>query len=419
MPKIAKALAVELKGKSIATRQTGFILLRELVDCLHGGLENSISLFIKPIESSLSASTSATSGRAGTNSNLKIETLLFLRSLFRNHAPEIFRPHLSKLVPPVLAAAGDKFYKIVSEALLVFIELIKVLRPISSDGQDFTVHPVADKSHSKYLDDIYAVTMSKLETSDVDWEVKERAITCLGIFLSQAGDLLPKDQVKKVALPLLVDRLKNELTRLTAVKIIKFITESPLVNAKSNAIDLTPVLKELVSEIASYLRKSHRLLRQASLSTLESLIVVYGKNIEPETYPAILNEVKLLLIDSDFNIIPMAMSTMVQIVHIGSTSNPTIMEDVRKEVIPMLVKLIREQPYLLSNGQALENLLKTWRCFVRAGGSVVFKESIALLTHDIESGDKLVSFLLRLAAYILTICTRRILSLRNLYRRLL
>jgi cullin-associated NEDD8-dissociated protein 1 len=48
-------------------------------------------------------------------------------------------------------------------------------------------------------------------------EVKECAISCMGLVISILGDHLKKEL--GTCLPLLLDRLRNEITRLTAVKV--------------------------------------------------------------------------------------------------------------------------------------------------------------------------------------------------------
>ena len=61
----------------------------------------------------------------------------------------------------------------------------------------------------------------------------------------------------------LLERLRNEITRLTAVKAFASIAQSPL------SLDLSPVLEPLLAELTGFLRKANRVLRQASLSALE------------------------------------------------------------------------------------------------------------------------------------------------------
>lgn len=61
----------------------------------------------------------------------------------------------------------------------------------------------------------------------------------------------------------LLERLRNETTRLTAVKGWGTLAGSPLVPS------LDAALQPLVSELTSFLRKANRLLRQAALATTE------------------------------------------------------------------------------------------------------------------------------------------------------
>lgn len=64
---------------------------------------------------------------------------------------------------------------------------------------------------------IYECCFVRLKTSDIDQEVKERAISCMGRIVAHLGDCLKPELPN--CLPILRDRLKNEITRLTAVKV--------------------------------------------------------------------------------------------------------------------------------------------------------------------------------------------------------
>ncbi len=64
---------------------------------------------------------------------MKIDTLSFINILLSNHSPCVFHAHISVLVPPVVTAVGDPFYKITSEALLVTQQLVKVIRPLGKN----------------------------------------------------------------------------------------------------------------------------------------------------------------------------------------------------------------------------------------------------------------------------------------------
>lgn len=66
----------------------------------------------------------------------------------------------------------DSFYKIASDALLVSQQLAKILKSgINSSGNQAAYMP--------YVSDLYTTTLIRLKQTDIDQEVKERAINCM------------------------------------------------------------------------------------------------------------------------------------------------------------------------------------------------------------------------------------------------
>jgi hypothetical protein len=157
IPALVKALHRQMREKSIKTRQGCFALLTNLITVLPGALTEHMAALIPGIQFSLSDRNSS--------SNMKIDTLTFIQHLLGSPttasqgnmtgfsrtrqlmAPvpvvpsEVFMPHASVLVPTVMNAVDDQFYKIASEALLVLETIVRVLRPLESgevkpdDGQ--------------------------------------------------------------------------------------------------------------------------------------------------------------------------------------------------------------------------------------------------------------------------------------------
>ena len=124
-----------------------------------------IILFFSGIQFSL--------GDKQSSSNMKIDTLSFIQHLLNNQGqlPSVFHPHAPVLVPAIITAVSDPFYKISSEALLVLESLVKVVRPLGSEKMNFDFRP--------YTDNIYQCCFVRLKASDIDQEVKERAISCM------------------------------------------------------------------------------------------------------------------------------------------------------------------------------------------------------------------------------------------------
>uniref|UniRef100_A0A9J7Y464 Cullin-associated and neddylation-dissociated 1 n=1 Tax=Cyprinus carpio carpio TaxID=630221 RepID=A0A9J7Y464_CYPCA len=247
---IVKALHKQMKEKSVKTRQCCFNMLTELVNVLPGALAQHIPVLIPGIIFSLNDKSSS--------SNLKIDALSCLYVILCNHQPQVFHPHVQAIVPPVVACVGDPFYKITSEALLVTQQLVKVIRPLDqTDAFDA----------SPYIADLFACTIKRLKAADIDQEVKERAISCTGQIICNLGDSLGADLPG--TLHIFLERLKNEITRLTTVKALTLIAGSPL------KINLRPILGEAVPILASFLRKNQRALKLSTLAALDILVKNY------------------------------------------------------------------------------------------------------------------------------------------------
>jgi hypothetical protein len=69
---------------------------------------------------------------------------------------------------PVIKCVQDSFYKISSDALLVSQQLARILKSALN----------ANLECLQYVNDLYAATLARLKQTDIDQEVKERAIVC-------------------------------------------------------------------------------------------------------------------------------------------------------------------------------------------------------------------------------------------------
>lgn len=97
---------------------------------------------------------------------MKIDTLQFVHTVLVHHPPEVAHAHIAALLPSLLTAVSDPFYKITSEALLVLQQLVFLFRSINfffiflnltfSEGTSYApvgysyylrLHPI----HSTYL----------------------------------------------------------------------------------------------------------------------------------------------------------------------------------------------------------------------------------------------------------------------------
>lgn len=324
VPKIVRSINKQLREKSVKTKVGAFSVLKELVVVLPDCLSDHIGSLIPGIEKALCDKSST--------SNLKIEALIFTRLVMASHTPSVFHPHIKSISGPIISAVGERYYKVTAEALRVCGELVRVVRPNIKEF-DFDFKP--------YVHPIYNAIMARLTNQDQDQEVKECAITCMGLAVSTFGDLL--GTLLPACLPVLVDRMGNEITRLTAVKAFAVIAASPL------HLDLTCVLEHVITELTAFLRKANRALRQATLGTLNTLIVAYGDKIGASAYEIIIVELSTLISDSDLHMTALALELCCTLMA-DRRSSPNVGSTVRNRVLPQALALVRSS---LLQGQAL------------------------------------------------------------------
>uniref|UniRef100_A0A3Q3GEU9 Cullin-associated and neddylation-dissociated 1 n=1 Tax=Kryptolebias marmoratus TaxID=37003 RepID=A0A3Q3GEU9_KRYMA len=327
VPMIVKALHKQLKEKSVKTRQCCFNMLTELVNVLPGALTQHIPVLIPGIIFSLNDKSSS--------SNLKIDALACLHVIMVTHPAHAFHAHVPALVPPVVACVGDPFYKITSEALLVTQQLVKVGLEPGSDSFD----------PSPYINDLFTCTIKRLKAADIDQEVKERAISCMGQIICNLGDRLPNELAG--TLLIFLERLKNEITRLTTVKALTLIAGSPL------KIDLRPVLPDAVPILASFLRKNQRALKLCTLAALDILSAV-----TPVMVDTVLAELSPLISESDMHVSQMALSFLSTL----AVTHPSSLGQLSGgNILQQLIALVRSP---LLQGGALAAMLDFYQALV-------------------------------------------------------
>uniref|UniRef100_A0AAX7USI8 TATA-binding protein interacting (TIP20) domain-containing protein n=1 Tax=Astatotilapia calliptera TaxID=8154 RepID=A0AAX7USI8_ASTCA len=368
VPATVKALHRQLKEKSIKFRQGCFCLLTELAHTVPGALEEHIPALIPGIVFSLTDKS--------TLSTMRIDALSFFNVLLLSHPPQAFQPHMQVLLPPVIACIEDTFYKITSEALLVIQHLVKVMRPQGQAG-GFDPKP--------FVKEVFSVTMKRLKATDIDQEVKERAISCMGHIVCHLGDHL-RAEVQAV-LAIFLERLKNEITRLTAVRTITLIAASPL------KIDMSPILPEALSVLGSFLRKNQRALKLGTLACLTALVTHHAASIKPAALEPVLSELPTLVDESDMHV------SQVQALNRTSTYqhkyytrdyNPLLSSPLLSSPLlssPLLSSPLLSSPLLSSPlSQLLKSLMEPFhRSQSSADGSIVHRQSYHSVAHCVAA----------------------------------
>ena len=208
--KVMKAVQKQLKDKSFKTKERCLELLRELILVLDGGLASYLPALITNLQKCVEKS---------AKTSLKVEALTLLALIIEKHPGADLRQHVKLLGPSVLACVSDSNYKISAVALRVCARLCMAKfdsgRLLQQAGADSMVP------------DMYNATFGRLSSQDQDLEVKEAAIITMGKMVACLGDLLGPQRLS-ACLPVMLDRLKNETTRVTTLKVLSDIAKSEL-----------------------------------------------------------------------------------------------------------------------------------------------------------------------------------------------
>ncbi|KAM7401565.1 hypothetical protein PAMP_016872 [Pampus punctatissimus] len=232
-----------------------------------------------------------------TSSTMRIDALSFFHVLLLSHPPQAFQPHMQLLLPPVVACVEDTFYKITSEALLVTQQLVRVMRPLEQTG-GFDPKP--------FVREVFSATLKRLKATDIDQEVKERAISCMGHMVCHLGDYLGAEL--KGVLAIFLERLKNEITRLTAVRTITLIAASQL----------------------------KRALKLATMACLTALVTHHAASIKPAALEPVLSELPALVDESDMHVSQVSVTLLTCV----SKACPSSLAKISSSVLPGVFRLV-------------------------------------------------------------------------------
>lgn len=305
-PSIVKNSTKQLKAKTIPTKQAIISLLDDLVSVLRGGLADHfgtlISLIldaVKPAGSSHTTSSLATGGgtASATPSSLRVAALKLISDISKTHSSAVLQPYLTQIVNGVMSAAHDKFYKISSEGIRTSEELVKAITPPRSRGSAL--------KYKGELEKLYTVIMDRASANDADAEVRQRAIHGLGVLISRtsAADseaLVSKDK-REAALTVLRERLKNETTRLAAVRAVDNVTAFANISGQLDKL----WIQDVALELAAQLRKANRPLRGSSIAALKHLVLCKAAEgqLEPSTVKGIVSALMPTIMNADAHLL--------------------------------------------------------------------------------------------------------------------
>lgn len=377
-PSIVRGLTKLLKGKLIPTKQASISLLDDLVLVQRGGLSAHLGQLIdvvidavKPSSgSSALSSTASVGGQASaTVTTLRVAALRLISDIARTHSSATLRPHLSKIVAVVVTAANDRFYKLSAEAIRTAEEVTKMITPPRSQSSLQDYQPELLK--------LYNVVMERTASIDADLEVRQRAIHALGTLLARtsnkAGVTLLTDAMRRAAFDQLVERLKNETTRMAAVKAVDNVAAF----ADSSVKPAPAWVREVALELSAQLRKANRSIRGASAQALKHLVLSPATkgSFDPPTIKGIVEALVPVVVSNDSHLLGPAVVVLAELISV----TPDLV--VTPQVIAALCEVIKTSVA----GSILDAIL----VFVNnAGQAGMARPLMASLLHDVSvSGD--------------------------------
>ncbi|KAL3423752.1 TATA-binding protein interacting [Phlyctema vagabunda] len=312
-PAIIKVTTKLLKSSSVPTKQSLIGLLNDMIAVQNGGLSDYLGQLVDPITDALKSASTITSstsavGASATTTTLRVAALRLIGDISKTHSSATIQAYLSKILPAVVSAVNDKYYKISAEAIATVEQFIKALTPPRSKS--------LDQGRSADLHKLFEVIVDRVAATDADVEVRQRAIHALGILLartaSSEGASLLSSSDRTLALEMLNDRLKNETTRIAAVRAID--TVAALTTGKGQ---LQPKwICEVSIELSAQLRKANRSLRGASLGALKNLVISPSARnaLDVETIQGLATALLPLLTASDLHLLGPALLVLAALV---------------------------------------------------------------------------------------------------------
>lgn len=354
-PQIMRSIKKELTSRSLKTRIKAMALLRDCVSTMPTVMTPLTGKVIPDVEHGMADSATA----------MKTESLLLLRGVVRGGGAEALMDHIGTLIPKVLAAADDRYYKVTAECLRFCGDAL------ISFGKGT---PECKTKILTLVPRIHDAALARATAQDQDSEVKEAALRCLGASVSFFGSELGPQRLSEIA-TVLCDRLGNEVTRLPTVRALHAIAISEAAEV------LIPVLGEVTMTVGGFLRKNNASLRAASLELLCASPV-----LPPEGDAQLLANVSELVTDSDLRLTCMALQLAVRLV--GARSDDVVGEVAKQDSVYSRALALAASPLL--QGRSVDALIVLFRKLAEANTAPLtvefMLENLMSLASSLDSG---------------------------------
>jgi len=235
--------------------------------------------------------------RDASSKTIRLDALSLAHAMLAcgNHEPASIRKGLlQSLLPELGNAVQEQWYKVIAEALRA-LSVVPRYFTVGYGGSD----EMAD-TH-RVAKEMYTAVEPLLAAHDVDQEIKECALTAVAALLSNLFPSLSPEQTSRL-LGLLLERLKNETTRIAAIKTISEIAAAASSSSSSSTpLDLSPILGDSIVTMSGFLKLQSRSLKQSALRALDIVLTNHGTADAQDLYALVLQDLAPLVVDSDLH----------------------------------------------------------------------------------------------------------------------
>jgi cullin-associated NEDD8-dissociated protein 1 len=343
---IVKACEKQLSAKKAGERSKSSAIALLSTQCLApggiGGSEQITSVFrhVKVILSSADDTVSR-KGAITSSKALKLESLRLVRIMLscKKHDALHMKNALLGGLLPELCKKYD-WYKVIAESLRVLMEI----PPLIISG-------LATKSEQDSVAiSLYLAIEPRLGEHDVDQEIKECALSAAASLLSLLHTSLSDDQ-KNTIFTLLLERLKNDTTRLAAIKTLSVIADA----AQCRELDLSLIINDTLGQLSSMLRQQHRGLKQSSLECLNRLVLCLSPEsdaaMDDGLFDSVLEDLGRTINPADLHLCSLGLSASTSILK----ARPTTGSLIKIHILPATLELTNS-PQL--QDKALSSMLR-------------------------------------------------------------
>jgi cullin-associated NEDD8-dissociated protein 1 len=294
----------------------------------------------------------------GVNKSLKLEALILVRVMLSSgqQDPQHLRIGLLKhIFDDLCAAVKEQWYKVIAEALRVLGEIPKVFISLLPSSEDEAKQKVENRKIALAL---YNAIEPLLAASDVDQEIKECSLVGCANLLTSLHSSLSLEHVNRL-LMLLLEKLRNETTRMSAIKTLSAIALTSKKNVSGeDTLSLSPILSEVISTLATFLKQQNRGLKQSSLEALDLIIASQvrwdSKLRESTLFSSMLGDLSGLILDSDLHLSHLSLRVCISTLRVSVDCGEAVKEHVLPRALVLSTSPLLQEPAL----ESLMNLLE-------------------------------------------------------------